>query len=756
MNKWQLNRAGLVNFWYYQDQEFEFSDGKILLRGSNGSGKSLTMQSLFPVLLDGVTAANRLDSFGSRSRKMEDYLLGEKNVSERDEGIGYLYLELKREGRDEFLTCGIGLSARRGAGNLTKWYFSLEDNSRINRDFWLYEKLSDHELRPLTKKKLANRLENRGKLFEKQGQYKTYMNQHVFGFDSIGQFDELIDLLINLRSPKLSKEFRPTVIYEILRDSLPQLKEDELLPLAQTIEQLDAHRERIQELVIEQNELQNLGRRYQIFHDEVTGQIGGKWTLLTKQKKAQTEQQKNLALQLTDLEEQFAAIDADLYQVKSDLLVATQKEESLSHHEGFVIAKRGQELQERLEKLQQSYSRTEAQLEEKNRQLAELQKDFEEYQGKVTESFQDLEDYLTDNQQYLETLRFHELDSRYSKKIRETISTAEYRYWQDEVRKKIRHIDTILDQLKEFRLIKGKLTQLEKEYGKQIQNIDGLKRDLKQWETTFQEELDKWKMALDIWEETAPVQVAPEEMNQVIYLMEQIFEEDCLSEEVLAPIREAYQRTLAHNQEETIPLEQSAHQLEEETVMLDSQIAEWEQAKMPEPGRSEGRKEHREKLLGGEDSWTAFYEAVDFKEDVTEELRNHLEGALYSSGILDAVIAHDRLTMEDDVQILPAPHFFTETLANYLTVNSLLAPKLQELTTDILQSILIDGDAAEAPCIFRNGSYKIANLTGEMAPCYQASYIGAASQERYRQQQIAMQKLSAKGLKMCGKQKKTP
>lgn len=87
-NRWQMNRAGLLNFWYYTEETFDFSDGKLLLRGSNGSGKSVTMQSFLPVLLDGKKSPDRLDPFGSRARKMEDYLLGEKEVVEREERTG--------------------------------------------------------------------------------------------------------------------------------------------------------------------------------------------------------------------------------------------------------------------------------------------------------------------------------------------------------------------------------------------------------------------------------------------------------------------------------------------------------------------------------------------------------------------------------------------------------------------------------------------------------------------------------------------
>ena len=94
VNKWCLNRAGLLNYWYYDDEEFQFANGRLLLRGNNGSGKSVTMQSLITVLLDGVKSPDRLDSFGSRSRRMEDYLLGEKEIVNRDERTGYLYLRV--------------------------------------------------------------------------------------------------------------------------------------------------------------------------------------------------------------------------------------------------------------------------------------------------------------------------------------------------------------------------------------------------------------------------------------------------------------------------------------------------------------------------------------------------------------------------------------------------------------------------------------------------------------------------------------
>lgn len=46
-----------------------------------------------------------------------------------------------------------------------------------------------------------------------------YVNRQIFGFDTVEEYKEMIDLLIQLRTPKLSKDFKPSVINDILSDS---------------------------------------------------------------------------------------------------------------------------------------------------------------------------------------------------------------------------------------------------------------------------------------------------------------------------------------------------------------------------------------------------------------------------------------------------------------------------------------------------------------------------------------------------------
>ena len=51
--RWQPLRVGLVDLFHYDVEEFRFRDGRLLLRGNNGTGKSKVLALTLPFLLDG-------------------------------------------------------------------------------------------------------------------------------------------------------------------------------------------------------------------------------------------------------------------------------------------------------------------------------------------------------------------------------------------------------------------------------------------------------------------------------------------------------------------------------------------------------------------------------------------------------------------------------------------------------------------------------------------------------------------------------
>lgn len=238
LSQWHMNKMGLVDFWCYENEELQFEDGHMLLRGSNGSGKSVTLQSFIPLLLDGNKSSERLDTFGTRSRKMDTYLIDEN--SDLEERIGYLYLEFKREDSEIYKTIGMGMKARKNKP-MQSWYFVIEDNRRVNVDFSLME----NQL-TLSKKQLENILGDQ--VISSQGEYSKRVNQALFGFESMDDFNDAISLLLQLRSPKLSNSLTPKKINEILGKSLQPLSDEELRPMSEAITNMDSLQDQLESL----------------------------------------------------------------------------------------------------------------------------------------------------------------------------------------------------------------------------------------------------------------------------------------------------------------------------------------------------------------------------------------------------------------------------------------------------------------------------------------------------------------------------
>lgn len=736
MKQWVVNRVGLLNFWYYQNQIFEFSDGRMLLRGTNGSGKSLTMQSLFPVLLDGDTRAARLDSFGSQDRKMVDYLLGEKGVSERDEGIGYLFLEVKRQDREEYLTVGIGMYAKRG-GTLNKWFFAVENNQRIGIDFELYEEPRKNEIIPNTKRKLTNRLVDVGRVFENQRAYKHFVNERIFGFEDIEQFEELIELLINLRNPKLSRDFKPSVIYKILHDSLPKLKEDELLTLAKTIEQLDGHRDRLEDLGNEIKDLKQFTKLYGRFKQEHDGQIAGKWLALKDEVEQLTAENRKKARKIQRDEQALEQVKQTINEHQSQLMALSQSILELNQHEGMNLVQRGQELQEQLDVLRTKLGKNNENIERKKIRINEQKEQLEEQELQVSACLAAVEEYLIDNEQYVTYLRFEEFDTTYANKMRTNISEEDYRYWQKEIQQKKQQLQVIQQDLRKYVTLKEQFVLIDREVANLQQRVDETERDIRQWQQTRQSEIESWKQAFEKWHQKAHFELDIASTSELLYRMDQLLEEEVREEYILAPVRQSYESARDTNQHRLMPLKNQRLLLLEQKNQKQVEIHEWENQKMPEPFRTSARQENREKL-GTTEPFISFYQSIDFVKGVTAEQKQRIEGALYASGILDALVSSKGLALASDLQILPTPVFFGSTLADYLVVSPETPVKLQPLVADVIQSILYDEASESHPTIYPDGTYQIANLRGAMPENYQVAYIGSASQERYRQQMISL------------------
>jgi len=305
--RWKPLRAGLVDMFYYDAEEFWFHDGRLLLRGNNGTGKSKVLALTLPFLLDGELTPHRVEPDGDRQKKMEwNLLLGGKHP--HPERLGYTWLEFGRraaDGTTEFRTIGCGLKAVAGRGIARHWFFVT--TQRIGDDLHL---LPSSRV-PLTREKLREEIEGRGLVYDRAADYRRAVDEALFG---LGQhrYEVLINLLIQLRQPQLSKKPDEKLLSRALTEALPPLSPGLVTTVAEAFRGLDSERDALRALAEARGATTEFLRHYRRY-----AQVAAK-RKASGPRQAQSRYEQ-LGRDLTAAEEAYAAADAELRAARSEL-----------------------------------------------------------------------------------------------------------------------------------------------------------------------------------------------------------------------------------------------------------------------------------------------------------------------------------------------------------------------------------------------------------------------------------------------------
>lgn len=742
-NKWHMHRAGVLNFWYYDEEEFYFADGKLLLRGSNGSGKSVTMQSLIPVLLDGKKSPDRLDPFGSRARKMEDYLLGEKNVVAREERTGYLYLEYKREGVEQYLTTGIGLRAKRYS-NLESWYFVLYDNRRIGRELFLYEpsfSMEDGKEQkiPLSRKQLENRVGNGGRVVKTQNEYLELVNKHLFGFENPDSYEELVKLLIQLRSPKLSKDFKPTVIYEILTNALPSLSDEELRPLTDTIENMDQTQQQLDQLMREQRSLKKLCREYDQYNRYVLAEKAGGLQAtrreMDKLKGRRQEVQNNLEQQ----QEELIRLELTRQDLTLEKEILTEEEKTLRKHEAFNAEEERANIQGKIADLDGKIRQKGESLTQKQRKERQYNEDISFQEGKLTNAEGDMKDILDKLEQDAAEANFAGhvlLSGEFEKNYRNDYG---FELWKKESQDYSLLLENILKTLTEQTGANNKYKETQEELAEANKKLELAREEERKWVQLFEEEKDNLRVQFHQWvKDSQEFSLATEAIQVVSRRIMEVFE-NYQKDEVKEPVRKAYEERFSALQGQLSRQEHRIKMAREEISAKGTELDQWKKKKDPEPQRHPETMESRDKLAATKIPHVPFYAAVEFHPHVPQEQRDRIEAAITQMGLLDALIVPEKYTHQvgqHDRVVKTSPHFFGHTLADFLYPTPIEGIAVTgEDIDNVLRSIMIDHTVEGTAMVREDGSYQLSILTGH-APGAKSIYIGQESRRSYRLQMV--------------------
>ncbi len=256
-DRWQPLRCGLLNLYRYEDEEFRFEDGRLLLRGDNGAGKSRVLALQLPFLLDGDVSPSRVEPDGDPAKRIEWHLL----MGRWPDRTGYTWIEFGRrtpDGGEAYLTLGCGMRAVAGHSGLhSRWFFVTP--RRVGRDLVL----QNAERRPHGRERLEEVLAGEGRVFTESKEYRRAVDEAMFGLGP--RFERLVDLLIRLRRPKLSQKLDEEELSMTLSEALPVLPTSLVDEVAEAFRGLESDREALRGFIETRQAVEDFLREYGVY-----------------------------------------------------------------------------------------------------------------------------------------------------------------------------------------------------------------------------------------------------------------------------------------------------------------------------------------------------------------------------------------------------------------------------------------------------------------------------------------------------------
>ncbi|MFC3994617.1 exonuclease SbcC, partial [Nocardiopsis sediminis] len=270
----RLTRAGIQNVWQYDDHVFHFADGRLLLRGRNGAGKSKALEMLLPFLLDGD--ARRLDTTGTSRTSLRWLLLDGRTPPPEDdtaegtdtgdtagpgEGedtepataiLGYLWVEFTRDpaaedtpdgagtpddgGRPGRITLGAAITASPGTDARSVFFVT---GRAVGTDLHL---IADGRPMPIDRLRTEVGPEN---CYDTAVSYRARVMRELFGIDDPVRYRNLIHLLYRLRRPTIGERLEAGELVSVLAEALPPMDDTVLDEMARNISDLEEARARL-------------------------------------------------------------------------------------------------------------------------------------------------------------------------------------------------------------------------------------------------------------------------------------------------------------------------------------------------------------------------------------------------------------------------------------------------------------------------------------------------------------------------------
>lgn len=739
MERWIMNKLGFVNFWVYDTEEFPFRNGKLLLRGLNGSGKSITTQSCIPYILDGDRTPSRLDPFGTKDRKMEYYLLGDPD-SGKEESIGYIYLEFKKPESGQYRTVGIGLHARKGM-KMNTWGFCILDGRRVGFDIMLYREAGTEKI-PLDAKTLREQLGDKNPFTERPTEYKAIVAKHIFNIDSesISDFDQLTNILIKTRSSKLaSKEnLKPEQLYAILNESLQTLSDDELHPMVDAMNKIEEIHHKADEMNNVLREVKFVTAEYDRYNRYMLCKKARAYLKKNKETSAAKAETEELNVKISEASAKKSEAEADLDTLETKLKDMERERDSLHYDDINKRIEKKENAKNSLDEAYKNRNNKQKSIDEKNAKVKQKCIDQRENKQKISELEYGIKKLTTDLEEYAEFVPpFH---NNYIRGIK-----TDDNFGADSV-KYVNEINNYRERLRNVLSIIEKRDSENETLEKAEKCFD----DAKRAEENARDSLKKAQKMLDDEKDSLIENFYRSAKNNCEFTIDENllakiealisdYEGDGTAGDLLNLLskNKSYIESCLHRIIAKREADCKAAKRDYDTSF--KELEELKNTSEPVPERNEQRASARKILSEKGIEYRSFYECIDFKDGFNDSAKAILEAELMDMGILDALVVTEKqadAALKELGSLSDCLVISENKYADYESPFFVISEEcgLKNEAAAIIGALSADNNFGVK--INADGYYKNGILAGHSAGETAAHFIGAESRKKYREKQI--------------------
>lgn len=724
--RWQLNRAGITNVYQYEHETLNFRDGRLLLRGINGSGKSTAMNMLLPFLLTGKTRG--IDAAGEQTGVLKSWML-----SGRDERqpVGYLWVEFEHKGpadaAAQHLVIGCGIRANRASDTVVTWWFITTRRPGI--DFELLEAqvpLSVDSLRTVLAPDPVFAQDRRA-------DYRREVVRRLYGGASI---DSFLDLINTVRSPRVGDRV-DVELPQYLVSAMPNLSENALIEAARPLDDLDEHRRNVFDLGTTETALAAMAEVYRQYAlSQISGELQAARECSIEYRRAR-----------------------DKAKAAEEAIIGAQRLEQQAREHQALLEAHSEEYQNQIQALQSSSAYTDGQqLEDLRRHVHSAKKRSDDDEDKLADQ-QNRQpaliaaiargELLSDERQQLLT---DEL-SIISRQVQQTGITAQLPSVSPLSRHALPHVD-VTEPVDEFsadtvsaglKKVAGLAATRTADVGtarKQMQQVEAAHlalRDARAAHALAAEDVADRQVQFEQGREDLELskQAWKEELNRWLPEAQQAvagINDDAMTLSVTAPLFEWSSPDLYKQHQQLEKFIKNAVDIQHEIQLRAQGVQDERSIAVTEAQQVlDDLNTRTEPSLPRLDwqrrSSPCLADVVDFRDDLDDTRRAGIEAALQASGLLMATFESAGARLANGELLITGSKPVAQSLSESLEVtlpDGHHSPGFARQIEDVLNSISTRMDSDCGSVISANGSFRLGALSGQFEKAT-AEYVGVSA-----------------------------